>query len=67
MKRYVCALFVAVALLLPISALAQCPVQETEVLYLNGVDTTEKSARESKRRLEEEVSKIPSVLTECVS
>lgn len=62
--RYVCVWLIV--LLLPTIALAQCPVQETVILYLNGADTKERNAIKSKKRIEEEVSKIPGVLTECV-
>lgn len=67
MKRYICAWFVVVALLLPVTALAQCLTQETVVLYLNGIDTTRGSAIASQTLIDKEVSKVPGVLTECVT
>jgi hypothetical protein len=64
MKRYICAWFVV--LFLPTVALAECPTQETVILYLNGIDTTEKSAIASQDRIKKEVSKIPGVLKDCI-
>lgn len=57
-----------IVLLFPALVFAECPtgVQETVVIYLNGVDTTKKSAIESKKRIKEEVSKIPDVLVDCI-
>lgn len=57
-----------IVLLFPALVFAECPtgVQETVVIYLNGVDTTKKSAMESKKRIKEEVSKIPDILTDCI-
>lgn len=64
MKRCVYAWLIA--LLFPATTLAQCPVQKTVILYLNGVDTIEKSAKASMKLIEEKVSKIPGVLTDCI-
>lgn len=63
--RYVCGWLVI--LLLPAIALAQCPTQETVILYLNGADTTRESSIKSKERIEDEVLKEPSVIKDCVT
>lgn len=63
--RYLLVWLVAL-LFAPIAAHAACPVQETAILYLNGVDTTGKSAEDSARRLGSEISKVPGVQVECV-
>lgn len=65
MNRYVCAWLIV--LFLPITALAQCPTQETVVLYLNGVDTTEKSAQASRDLIKDEVLKVSEVLKNCLT
>jgi hypothetical protein len=65
----ICCVTIWLALmLLPVTVLAQCPmgVQETVVLYLNGVDTTKGSAKDSMKKLNKEVSKVPGVLTDCI-
>ena len=53
-------------LFIPATASAACPVQETAVLYVNGIDTTEEGAKKSKELIKEEVSNAPGVNPDCV-
>jgi hypothetical protein len=48
------------------AAYAQCPVQETAVFYVNGVDNKESDADKSRRRLRQELLSSPDVQPECV-
>lgn len=54
------------SLFIPAVASAACPVQETAVLYVNGIDTTEESAKKSIGMIEEKVSYAPGVNPDCI-
>lgn len=64
--RSIVAWLTVLVLFVPALALASCPVQETAVLYINGIDTTEESAKKSKELIKEEISNIPGVNPDCV-
>lgn len=50
----------------PFSAHAQCPVQETMVMYLNGADVKVLDAWKSKERIKEGLLDEPGVTEDCV-
>ncbi|MCI0615478.1 hypothetical protein L0244_21010 [bacterium] len=60
--------FVAVLAMMIVSFSAQavCPVQETTVFYINGVDNSEEDARASREKLQDELEKHPSYNPDCI-
>lgn len=63
--RYVCIWLIV--LFMPAIALAQCPVQETVILYINGIDTLQSDAEKSKDRIRDEVIKESGVIEDCLA
>lgn len=60
-------LFLALALMLPAYSQAACPTEKTVIFFINGVDTTKKSARASQDKLKDEVlAKTPDNIKDCL-
>jgi len=64
--RSIVAWLAMLMLFVPALASATCPVQETAVLYVNGIDTDDPSAKASMWLLEEEISSVPGINPDCV-
>jgi uncharacterized surface anchored protein len=64
--RSIVAWLAMLVLFVPVVASAACPVQETAVLYINGIDTTEENAERSMKTIKSEVSNAPGVNPDCV-
>lgn len=55
-----------VALLVSFSVQAVCPVQETTIEYVNGIDTKWEDADNSRKKVEEEILNVPTVNPDCI-
>jgi hypothetical protein len=60
--------FVAIAIFFgwALSAYAQCPVRETAIFYVNGVDNAKSDADKSRRKLRRELLEHPDAQLDCI-